>query len=314
MATLTIQPSDIDTFLDQLSPNSNRGTYNYISVQSDATNLARSVLKFDFSALPAGATISAATLSLYAYNAGSAGRTYWTYELTQTDWVETEATWNSYKTGSAWAAAGGDYTTTDGASAVVPSDDNWMNWNVLTLVQHFQSAHAEVAHFLIRDNVEGSGGGFCLFYSRKYPTDTSLRPKLVVTYTAAQHYTLTAEAGSYTMAGQDASLRSALKIAAGAGSYSLTGQDASLRFGRKIAAGAGSYSLTGQDAVLRAIRRIAAEGGSYALTGYDANLLIGHHYVLTAEQGYYGEPYSKIFVTLDGRIYKKMGDTYLRLG
>jgi len=86
-----------------------------------------------------------------------------------------------------------------------------------------------------------------------------------------------------------------------------------LKAARKIVAVAGSYSLSGQASALRAIRKMAAEGGSYVLAGQDANLVIGQHYILTAEQGYYGEPYSKIFLTLDGRIYKKMGDTYLRL-
>jgi hypothetical protein len=102
-------------------------------------------------------------------------------------------------------------------------------------------------------------------------------------------------------------------MAAAPDSYALTGQAVALKLARKILAGAGSYSLTGQAAVLRAIRKMAAEGGSYVLTGQAANLVIGKHYILTAEQGYYGEPYSKIFVTLDGRIYKKMGNTYLRL-
>jgi hypothetical protein len=120
--------------------------------------------------------------------------------------------------------------------------------------------------------------------------------------------------GSYALTGKDAVLRAIRKLAAGSDSYSLTGQAAALKLAKKIAAAGGSYDLTGQDAVLRAIRKLAASGGSYVLTGMDANLAIGHHYTLVCEAGSYGEPYSKIFVTLDGRIYKKMGNTYLRLG
>ena len=124
---------------------------------------------------------------------------------------------------------------------------------------------------------------------------------------------MAAGAGSYSLAGQDAGLRAIRKMAAEGGSYVLTGQAANLKLAKKIPAGAGSYALTGQDAVLRAIRKMAAAGGSYVLTGMDANLALSKHYTLVCEAGYYGEPYSKIFVTLDGRIYKKMGDTYLRL-
>jgi hypothetical protein len=121
------------------------------------------------------------------------------------------------------------------------------------------------------------------------------------------------ESGSYLLTGQTAILRSIRKMAAEEGSYVLTGQAVALKLARKIAAGAGSYSLTGQDAVLRAIRKMTAQGGSYVYAGQAANLVIGQHYILVAEAGSYGEPYSKIFVTLDGRIYKKMGNAYLRL-
>lgn len=360
MSTLIIQPSDIDAALFQVTPNTNEGASIYLYASSTLNDLNRSVLKFDFSALPSGATISAATLSLYRAGGatGAVGRTYCLYELTQTGWVELEVTWNSYKTGSAWTTPGGDYTTTDGASLTVPSAPNWMGWNVLALVQHFRSAHGKVAHFLLKDETEGTASNYySYFWSREYAVDTTLCPKLEITYTTVTHYTLTAEAGSYSKTGQSAGLKAARKIPAGAGSYSLAGQSAvlkaarkvvagagsysltgqlatlraarrlaaapdsyaltgqavDLKLARKIAAGAGSYALTGQEVVLRAIRKMAAEGGSYVLTGMDANLAIGHHYTLVCEAGSYGEPYSKIFVTLDGRIYKKMGNTYLRL-
>ena len=357
MSTLTIQPSNKDTYIKVSQPDANNGDNINLFLYSGSDYDRRLVLSFDFSALPAGASISAATLNLYVHTVAATNRTYWAYELTRTDWVEMEATWNKYKSGGNWTTAGGDYTTTDGASAVVPAASNWMTWDVLDLVQHFQSTHAEVANFLVRDGTEGGTNYASYFHSNNYTTDTTLCPKLAITYTTVQHYTLTAEAGSYTktgqgaglkvarkmaaaadsysLAGQATALRAARKMAAGAGSYSLAGQDAGLRairkmaaeggsyvltgqaanlkLAKKIPAGAGSYALTGQDAVLRAIRKLAAAGGSYVLTGMDANLALSKHYTLVCEAGYYGEPYSKIFVTLDGRIYKKMGDTYLRL-
>lgn len=314
MATLTIQPSNIDAYIRSDGADINYGDVAYLIISTTAGSIFRSILKFDFSALPVGAIISAATLSLYLFSdLGDipAGRTYWAYELTQTSWTEMGATWNKYNGTNPWTTAGGDYTTNDGASLVVPAINNWLNWNVLALVQHFQSAHAEIAHFLVKDGTENDAGRGGFFYSKEEITQTTLRPTLVITYTTPA--VLTAEAGSYSITGQAAGLKAGRKIQAGAGSYALTGQAAGLKVGRKIQAGAGSYALTGQDAVLRAIRKLAAQGGSYVLTGYDANLVIGQHYILAAEAGSYGEPYSKIFVTLDGRIYKKMGDTYLRL-
>lgn len=187
MATLTIQPSNIDNWLIQNAPTTNFGdsTDLYLRSLNGSSNI-RPILKFDFSALPAGAVISAATSSLYNYGRGAdpVGRTYWAYELTQTAWVELESTWNSYKTGSAWAAAGGDYTTGDGASLVVPVSLGWMDWNVLALVNHFQSTHAKVANFLMKDGTEDSAEGYiAYFHSNNYTTNLTLRPKLVLEYT-----------------------------------------------------------------------------------------------------------------------------------
>ena len=186
MAILTIQPSNIDTILDSGNPTINYGNNTYITLYN--AGLWRPILRFDFSALPTGSVISAAVLSLYYwYNDGGGydpvGRTFWAYELTQTAWVELEATWNIYKTGSNWTAAGGDYTTTSGASITMPgSYPAWIDWNVLTLVQHFQSNHSNIANFLIRDETE-SGGANAYFYSSEYTVNTTLCPKLIITYT-----------------------------------------------------------------------------------------------------------------------------------
>ena len=279
-------------------------------------DVRRPILLFDTSSLGAGAIISATILSLYGYLKSDT--------LSITPDIDIYTSSPGHNTYLAAADYGQVQAVSQTGSPITFGNFSATGYNNFTFnaTGRGNISKTGISKFGARNSnydvsetppawTADEGSSFQMYAAER--ANTTQDPKLVVTYTAAQHYTLTAEAGSYTMAGQDASLRSALKVAAGVGSYSLAGQDASLRVGKKMAADAGSYSLTGQDAVLRAIRRIAAEGGSYTLTGYDANLLLGHHYVLTAEQGYYGEPYEKIFVTLEGRIYKKMGDTYLRL-
>ena len=188
---LTIQPSDMDNYLSKGVPDTNYGSGIHIYVRSLTNADYRMILKFDFSALPDGAVISAATLSIY-YNYTSTdpvGRTYWAYEITQTGWTELGSTWNKYDGTNNWDTAGGDYTTGNGASIVMPAGYGWVDWNVLALVQHFQSAHAKIANFLIRDNIENSSGGqMARFWSNNYTSDLSLRPKLVITYAIPQTY------------------------------------------------------------------------------------------------------------------------------
>lgn len=213
--------------------------------------------------------------------------------------------------------------------------NNNTTWTDLDLREDITWAENEVKTFPFT-NLTG------FRYYRVYVTDYNIftdYPYLAIPelelFAPPPVYTLTAEAGSYTTTGQAAGLKAnrkvpadpgsysltgqpvylglTKKVAAGAGSYSLTGQAAGLNLARKIAAGAGSYSLEGQLSTLRATRLIPAGEGLYSLEGKDANLVLGRGYRIIAEAGFYGEPYEKIFVTLDGRVYKKMGDKYLRL-
>jgi hypothetical protein len=56
-----------------------------------------------------------------------------------------------------------------------------VNWNVLAMVQYFQSSGGEIADFLLKDGNESSGPIGACFYSRKDP-HTTLWPKLEIVY------------------------------------------------------------------------------------------------------------------------------------
>jgi len=94
----------------------------------------------------------------------------------------------------------------------------------------------------------------------------------------ATSYTLTANAGVYTLTGGSASLTVGRKITANAGSYSLTGGSASLKVSRTLSALAGGYSLSGGSAVLTKTGggpqsyTLTASQGSYSITGASATL------------------------------------------
>lgn len=186
---LTIQPSAKDVFLRESNPTTNYGSNsNIVIAGSLSPGLDTAAIRFDFSALPVNAVISSAILSMYYHQYSPddpVGRTYKMCRCTRTDWVELEATWNNYKSGSAWTSPGGDYTETDAAEAVVPASLGWIDWNITALAQWFQANAGKIADLILKDRDAGTAGkGYqSYFYTNDYPDDTSQRPKLVITYT-----------------------------------------------------------------------------------------------------------------------------------
>lgn len=185
---VTIQPSTIDTSLFKDAPTTNYGTNDslYIAAMNSGATLYAGILKFDFSAVvPAGATITLATLSLNCAS-NVASRTITVYRLLRTDWVENQATWNIYKSGSNWGTAGAlgsgvDFTSTDAATAASVTNGEWLNENVTAQVQTALNSVGRVAHFLVRDlGTPNAGSGN--IYSSREATTTANRPKLYIEY------------------------------------------------------------------------------------------------------------------------------------
>lgn len=109
--TLSLQPdatAGIDTSIIAGSPNSNRNTLELnIGERFGASILMRTLIKFDLSALPSAATISSATLSLYAnFDGSNNSRDFRVYRQKKA-WTEARATWNKYDGTNNWTTAGG---------------------------------------------------------------------------------------------------------------------------------------------------------------------------------------------------------------
>ena len=134
-----ITPPSADNELENWTPDVNFGDVIGMYVRSGSTSfVARSIVKFDLSAIPPGSRINSAYLQMYYYSAplaDPAGRTYNVYRLTE-DWTELGSTWNSRDTGVPWTTAGGVWTTEDSSSSIVPSTtDQWMSWDVTDIVK-----------------------------------------------------------------------------------------------------------------------------------------------------------------------------------
>jgi hypothetical protein len=100
----------------------------------------------------------------------------------RSDWVESQVTWNSYKSGFSWISGGGDYSEKDAASAVVPESPGRMTWNVTSQFLYAKSQGIDVELF-IRNSIEtGAREYSCVYCSNNTAAYPNLMPKLTITY------------------------------------------------------------------------------------------------------------------------------------
>jgi hypothetical protein len=150
----TLNPS-ADTYLSQGGADTNYGTSADLKVGKYTNWNCNSVLTFNLASLPTPFIVIVARLSLYTTYADGAGILAIS-RLLRTDWVESQATWNSYKTGSNWGTAGAlnastDYTATDQVSTAGLAATNWVHFDPRSQVQYALDSVAGIAHFLLRD-------------------------------------------------------------------------------------------------------------------------------------------------------------------
>jgi hypothetical protein len=186
--TITASATD-DFYVDGAYPDTAMGqhaTYkDRLQVhQGTGSNPHRPVLKIDYSAIPNGAIIGNATLSLYPYQNGGAqspAHTYWCNRCTETG-ITDFGTWNDYDGTNPWASAGGDFTTTDRVSALVTSAGTRIEWYPTEIVRYGYENTSKIGYFLIHDGDESGGGQYMNYRSGNYAT-ASERPTLTITYT-----------------------------------------------------------------------------------------------------------------------------------
>jgi hypothetical protein len=142
---------------------------------------------FDLGPIPAGASVGAAFLQLYAKGWGGTDTVLNAYRLTRPVNM-CQANWNQAASGTPWGSPGGNDTATDRGAAEessVTTDSiwRWYTFDLTALVQDWTEGRQANNGVLIRNASSLSEGMF--YFCSVEDAAPSKRPKLVVTYTSA---------------------------------------------------------------------------------------------------------------------------------
>jgi len=175
-----------DTHISVWEPTSNFGGSVTLLVRQGDVRSA--LVRFDLSALPAGATIQQARLGLYALERSNPnGMTISVYRVLRS-WAESQATWNLATSSVSWGTAGCNLVSVDRAAApeaaqMVNSVNAWHEWDITNLVRAWASNPTSNRGVILKG--DGLTSVEYSYASSEYWWGYSFSPRLVVRYTTS---------------------------------------------------------------------------------------------------------------------------------
>ncbi|MEE9279937.1 MAG: DNRLRE domain-containing protein [Myxococcota bacterium] len=186
----TLQPgaSTDDATINALEPDKNYGGEPKITVSNFGAEVSHALLRFDISALPADATVVAATLRLYLEAASESppGAEVIVHRLTR-DWVEGTmqgaepadgATWLTHDGSNPWATPGGEVEPTPAATLSLGPVGQSYDADVTSVVSGWQGGASPNYGF----RLEGSAGVKAVEFMSGDEADVAKQPQLIIAY------------------------------------------------------------------------------------------------------------------------------------
>lgn len=180
--TITIQPPAEDAYFISTCPNCVAQAGERLLVGSDRKNFYRAALRFDFAAIPAGAVVTGATLSLFHDGTCIYGTDPWCPGRDVTgNWIAANRMTKQWSSSSRTADLA--YDTVELASPI-PNPGQWTKWDVTTAVRDWASAVQPNYGLLLKrkreDQSQNANGP--AYPGSRYNIESTIRPKLEITY------------------------------------------------------------------------------------------------------------------------------------
>jgi fructose-1,6-bisphosphatase I len=186
---VVLQPAasvGVDAYIKQDKPDERRGGDSELRVKSESGKLNRALLRFDLSGIPAGSTITSATLSLWVKEVRDGNISIRAHKLTNS-WNEAQVTWKARNKAAnlLWTTQGGDYQTAilDSQTLLKDTKNVWASWNLTTAVADWY-ANPATNYGVILEAPVSTPKGEAKFKSSDDGT-AAQRPKLEVCFSAA---------------------------------------------------------------------------------------------------------------------------------
>jgi len=189
MATYSVV-ADIDSTMEATNPDLNSGSNALLGctlffIGGDKIVFTRTILNFDLSGFPGDwDDVTAAKLTVDVAERFNTGKQVDFNRCTRpADWVESEVTWNDYKSATAWTAAGGDFTVTDQVITTVPVATGVLDiTGFLVLVQDAHDNRADILSLIQKFNDEADDDDSRFMNLRSSEATTGTKPTLVITF------------------------------------------------------------------------------------------------------------------------------------
>ncbi len=173
--TATFQPSVMDAYVSNMTPpgpDGNTGTDVEVNIGRDAagTYVAMGYFWWNISTIPAGSIVSSATVSLYLWQACNPNYLVSIGRVASASWEETTITFNN-------RPGGANFTWT-----YPPINPGWWDATITEIATGW--IEYGYSNYGLMFSPHTSARCFLRAHSNNYTTDTSLRPRLSITYTA----------------------------------------------------------------------------------------------------------------------------------